>query len=371
MSSKRSPDQNSSDIPVKAIAGVSGVLVAVAAAKYYASSSSSSSPQVGSSVSPIPSPPSSSFTPVTTPTAPKSSTTTVGSSDVSNEIVWNEILAKAKNRALKGGKAGMAAMFLQVATLMWMRTTMNYQYRYGTSTFVAIRTLYAQGGIPRFYAGVGPALFQGPLSRFGDTAANEGAKVVMNTLPQTRDLPTPVKTFASSIAAASWRIFLMPIDACKTIMQVEGKGALGKLAAKVGKGGPQVLWHGSLGACGATFVGHYPWFATYNTLDSNLPQAEGKWQKLGRRAAIGFCSSVVSDCTSNSVRVVKAVKQTSTVPISYPDAVKMVYKDDGLAGLFGRGLQTRIMANGLQGCLFVVLFKGFMDYMDKRDEEKK
>ena len=33
---------------------------------------------------------------------------------------------------------------------------------------VALRTIYADGGIPRFYRGVVPALLQGPLSRFGD-----------------------------------------------------------------------------------------------------------------------------------------------------------------------------------------------------------
>ena len=34
--------------------------------------------------------------------------------------------------------------------------------------------LYKDGGVRRFYRGVGPALLQGPLSRFGDTAANVG-----------------------------------------------------------------------------------------------------------------------------------------------------------------------------------------------------
>lgn len=43
---------------------------------------------------------------------------------------------------------------------MWLRTTVNYQYRYGTSTSVALRTLYADGGVARFYQGVGPALLQ-------------------------------------------------------------------------------------------------------------------------------------------------------------------------------------------------------------------
>ena len=57
---------------------------------------------------------------------------------------------------------------------MWLRTTINYQYRYGTTTGQALRTLYKEGGIPRFYRGLLPALVQGPLSRFGDTAANAG-----------------------------------------------------------------------------------------------------------------------------------------------------------------------------------------------------
>lgn len=34
---------------------------------------------------------------------------------------------------------------------------------------------------------------------------------------------------------------------------------------------------------------------------------------------------------------------------------------DGLKGLFGRGLKTRIIANGLQGLLFSVLWKFFLD----------
>lgn len=52
------------------------------------------------------------------------------------------------------------AMPCQVVSLMWLRTTVNYQYRFGTSTGVALRTLYADGGVRRFYRGVGPALLQ-------------------------------------------------------------------------------------------------------------------------------------------------------------------------------------------------------------------
>ena len=34
-------------------------------------------------------------------------------------------------KALRSGFSGSAAMTIQVFALMWMRTTMNYQYRYG------------------------------------------------------------------------------------------------------------------------------------------------------------------------------------------------------------------------------------------------
>jgi hypothetical protein len=78
-----------------------------------------------------------------------------------------EILEKARKRALGGGIPGAAAMATQVFTLMWLRTTMNYQYKNGGGTVNALKTLYSEGGVRRFYRGLGPALFQGPLAPFG------------------------------------------------------------------------------------------------------------------------------------------------------------------------------------------------------------
>ena len=45
---------------------------------------------------------------------------------------FDVILAKAGRRALGGGLSGAAAGVVQVLLLMWLRTAMNYQYRYGT-----------------------------------------------------------------------------------------------------------------------------------------------------------------------------------------------------------------------------------------------
>jgi hypothetical protein len=130
------------------------------------------------------------------------------------------ILSNAAKRAAQGGMAGAAAMAINVCSLMWIRTAINYQYRYGTSTTEAFKTLYADGGIPRFYRGLVPALIQGPMSRFGDTAANTGVLAALDSFEATANLPVATKTIAASIGAGAFRILLMPVDTFKTTMCV-------------------------------------------------------------------------------------------------------------------------------------------------------
>lgn len=242
---------------------------------------------------------------------------------------------------------------------------MNYQYRHGTSTMQALRTLYSQGGVFRFYRGVGPALFQGPLSRFGDTAANEGIMSLFDSTPEMKATPTFIKTAVAGLGAASWRIFLMPIDTLKTTLQVEGKEGLRLLTSKISTRGPTVLYHGALAASSASFVGFYPWFLTFNSLQESIPKPDSLPMQLGRNAMIGFISSSISDTCSNSIRVVKTYRQTSSEVVSYPEAVKNIVAKEGLVGLFGRGLQTRIMANGMQGAMFAVAWKYVQKIWDK------
>lgn len=81
-----------------------------------------------------------------------------------------------------------------------------------------------------------------------------------------------MKTVAASAVAALWRIFLMPVDTLKTIMQVEGKNGIPALMKKTRESGGRVFYHGAIAASGATFVGHYPWFFTFNYLNEKLPR---------------------------------------------------------------------------------------------------
>lgn len=280
---------------------------------------------------------------------------------------FQAIMAKAGKRALGGGVAGASAMVCQVSSLMWLRTTMNFQYRHGTTTAQALKHLYNEGGLIRFYRGYFPALLQGPLSRFGDTAANAGMLSLWDSLEETKDLPVFLKTMSASLAAASWRIFLMPVDTTKTIMQVEGTKGFPSLVNKVRTSGPRVLYHGALATASATYVGHFPWFFTFNFLQELIPEQNTQIMKLGRNAVCGFCASVVSDTCSNSIRVIKTTKQTSVKSITYPEAVKEVLEKDGYIGLFGRGLKTRILANGMQGLMFAVLWKYFERVLVKKE----
>ena len=269
------------------------------------------------------------------------------------------------NKAMKGGVAGSSAMVLQVVSLMWLRTTMNSQYRHGTRFFETMRYLYNQGGIRRFYRGVGPALLQGPLSRFGDTAANIGVLAYLDKNGKTRDLNISIKTGVASIFASLWRINLMPLDTVKTMLQVKGKKALPTLKKKYKLGGPAIFYHGSLGAFGATYMGYFPWYYTFNLLNEKLPEyKDNELKRLSRNAGIGFTASVVSDSISNSMRVVKTSKQSYNKPISYFEIVNNIIEKDGIIGLMGRGLKTRILSNAIQGMMFSVLWKLFMDKME-------
>lgn len=280
---------------------------------------------------------------------------------------WQVAWAKAKRDAMRGGIPGMLAMALQVLTLMWMRTAVNYQYRHGgTSMRHALTTLYAQGGIRRLYSGLGFALMQAPLSRFGDTAANAGVLSLLESMESTRGLPVGIKTFGASFAAGAFRIFLMPIDALKTSMQVDGKQGIPILLTKVKQQGFLSLYRGSIAASTATFVGHYPWFATYNFLDARLPKARDTKEKLVRSAAMGFVSSAISDTCSNSIRVVKTVRQTSPDKLSYMQVVQKVLAEEGMKGLFGRGLSTKIVSNGIQGTMFSIFWRLGQDAWEKK-----
>jgi hypothetical protein len=261
-------------------------------------------------------------------------------------VVWRTF-SKGVRSGLPGGAAGA----LQVLTLMWLRTVVNYQSRYGVSMRIAMSNLYRQGGIARFYQGWTFAMLQNPLSKFG-------LAVVAAHMPKNMALPLSVSL--ASIAAGLWRMLLTPLDTCKTVLQVEGKQGFAALRSKVSRGDIAALYNGAYAAAAASFVSHYPWLLTYKALSAKLAVPVGRFKQLLRNAAIGLAASVAADFCSNSLRVLKTTKQASAfyeTPVSYRDAAAAIMKADGLRGLFGRGLGTRVLTNALQGILFTVIWR--------------
>jgi hypothetical protein len=71
---------------------------------------------------------------------------------------------------------------------------------------------------------------------------------------------------AGGISAAGFRIILTPIDTLKTTLQVQGAGGATLLRQRIKTNGFGSLWWGAIATAAATFVGHYPWFATVSSL---------------------------------------------------------------------------------------------------------
>lgn len=273
----------------------------------------------------------------------------------------NEILNKALNKSFNVGMAGYGAMAFQVGSLMWLRTTMNYQFKNGGGTINTLKKLYAEGGIPRFYRGVGFALINAPLSRFGDTAANMTAMTYL----EDSKLNKAQKTFIGSLCAGAWRLTIIPVDSFKSHLQVHGSQGLNMLLSKIKQNGVKTLYNGSSAAFTGTVVGHFPWFYTYNYLQDSLPykNTDSNVVSFFRSGSIGFMSSATSDIVSNSVRVLKISKQTNENNHSYTRIVKDIVKKDNISGLFLRGLQTKLLLNGIQGFVFVVVFDRLKEYL--------
>ena len=270
---------------------------------------------------------------------------------------FTEIYTKSKHKIINGGLAGSSAAAIQVSSFLWLRTTLNYQYTNGITTTNALKTLYKQGGVRRFYRGYVPALILASSARFTDTFANVGAL----EMTKHTTLPLYAKTAISSIVAGCCRSVLMPLDVIKTNYQVKGKNGFHIVKENVKKSGPRLLWNGTLAQCTATVIGHFPWFFTYNFLNEKIPVRKNIYEELFKQGGIGFCSSLSSDILVNGFKVVKTTKQTTRINTSYKDIISEIIKKEGFFGIY-RGFKTKIIINGVNGMIFSVCWKLIRDY---------
>lgn len=280
-------------------------------------------------------------------------------SSANSAVDFQEIFRVALKQALGGGMAGAGAAVIQVVSLMWLNTALNYQYRHGGDLRSTLATLTKEGGIGRLYQGVQFALIEGPVVRFGTTAANAGVRAFMSSVPATADLGMPIRIAAVSITGGLWRILTMPVGTCKVALQVGGREGLSRLRQRVLEQGPAPLYKGALTSALATAGGLYPWLLTYGYLDNVVPLAANDVVLLSllRNAVLGFSASCVSTVVTNSLRIIKTTQQAEGLNIR--EAVSLVMETDGVRGLFSRGLRTKILLNALQESFFTVFWKYF------------
>lgn len=274
----------------------------------------------------------------------------------------NSILYSKFKRSLHVGVSGSKTMAFNIVSLMWLRTVMNYQYRYGTSFPNTIAILYREGGIRRFYSGMTYALLEAPLIKFFDTFSNS----IVLSLTSSSSIPIFLRTILSSCMASSVKALLAPLDTVKTMYQVHGKEAPKMIKEKINQYGIKCLYHGFSASILAGIISHYPWFVTHNYLEEILPKNKIK-NRFIRNAFIGFTSSSVASVTSNFIRVIKTSRQTSLIDRSYVKVAEKIRMKSGLRGLLFRGLAVRLVSNGIQGLCFNVIWK----YLQDRNEIKR
>lgn len=293
------------------------------------------------------------------------------------ELHKREMIKSIRTQVIRGGLSGAVGGALQVITLMWLRTLTTYQYRYGCDFYTAFIELYNEGGIGRFYRGWQYALIQGPLVRFGSVAANELATLFFTVynFKFSFQLTQILVTLIGGLLVTLWRALLMPIDTCKTVSQVEGAEGLAKLLDRVFSNGEiNLLFQGTSATLLATFTGHYPWFLVHNYLEATVAKPTLFKFMLLRTAGIGFIATAFSDIVTNSLRVVKTVKQAVSaegLDLSYSQVIAKVFSEGGLSALFGRGLLSRILSNGLQSVIFTVVWKLLVKHLNDRDQAHK
>ncbi len=151
-------------------------------------------------------------------------------------------------------------------------------------------------------------------------------------------------------------MLLMPIDTCKTVLQIESGNGFRKLMAQVGNGHVHLLYSGALANALSSMIGHYPWFYTYNLLhNSEGLKRHVPWENC-RNALIGFLSSIVSDTVANFMRVIKTTKQAL-------GSTKGIEDGDGRGVTYAEAISVILAVDGWRVCiilrllLFYVIFE--------------
>jgi hypothetical protein len=74
------------------------------------------------------------------------------------------------------------------------------------------------------------------------------------------------------------QMLLIPLDSLKTMMQVEGSAGTRILLAKLKEHGVVALWDGATVAALSMIATHYPWYLSFNYLNTVIPSQTQPWR---------------------------------------------------------------------------------------------
>ena len=258
---------------------------------------------------------------------------------------------------LKSSVAGSSAGIIQLSSLFWLKTIIKHQYRYGTNPITSAKLLYQDKDILRFYRGFSPNLLKTCFGKFGDAAF-----YTYFHQSEFDHLSNSQRSSYISFASSVLKFKLMPLDTYTNMCQVRGEEGILVMRKKIAENGLGVLYNGSTAYFLSNFIGNTSWFFTMDYLNKIYYQPYQKKTDTKKNIIIGFASSAVSDLITNPIRILKTYKQSNKEDISYLQSLKEIYKSKGLVNFYFRGLPSKLLLNGLNSALFLVLWKKFENY---------
>jgi hypothetical protein len=268
----------------------------------------------------------------------------------------------ALHKGMLGGLAGIGAGIVQVMCLNWLKTAMNWQYYHGGSLKDAFRSLWLEGGIGRFYQGAGFAFVQVPVAHFGSTFVQAG---IVGLVSSSGHIVHGMQaTMLVAIMGAFWRILIAPLDTLKTTWQVHGTSAKKMFDRRLHVSGPSELWSGASALFFCQLMAKLPWWGVYNIIMQSWSQPSSPAMSMLRNGIAGMLAQMASDVATNSIRVLKVRRQATVEGQGYAADAEEIVNEEGVMGLFLRGLSGRIILGSLNGALFAVLWNLIMGAMN-------
>lgn len=258
---------------------------------------------------------------------------------------------KLKKSTSKSLIIGMVTGGVNVGSLMWLRTVSNYQYRNATTMTDTIKILYNEGGIRRFYRGIGPALTMTCMCRISDLTT-------YYYLDQC-DITRPERCAYFGISAGATRAILSPIETYGLFMQTQGLNGRRLLLDKINKSGYRVLYQGVLPIMTISFSGSFTWYMTFDSLNKYIKQHE--WSNGIRKdltnGIVGMISSMAFYISTNPLRSIKVYRQAAPTNMSYYESIPMMIREKGIVNAMFRGLKPILLQRSLQSGLYVIIWK--------------